>query len=195
MNTQIVNGNAKILTDPTLLVQEGQTATVALTREVSTNTGTTTFNQNGDATSFQQDPPRAAGLTLAISIDRIDDNGFVALSVAPTITAPAGEQTNPDDSKTTLLSARSLQSGQVRLRDGQTLILSGIIQDSDRSTVTKVPILGDIPILGALFRKSEQENTRQEVIILLTPQILDDSGDASFGYRYTSDRAVQERMR
>jgi type IV pilus assembly protein PilQ len=195
LNAQIVNGNAKILTDPTLLVQEGQTATVALTQEVSTTTGTTTFSDTGEAISFEQDDPRAAGLTLAISIDRIDDNGFVALSVAPTITAPAGEQENPDGSITTLLSARSLQSGQVRLRDGQTLILSGIIQDSDRSSVTKVPILGDIPILGALFRSEERGNSRQEVIVLLTPQVLDDSGDASFGYRYTSDQTVQEMMR
>lgn len=195
LNAQIVNGNAKILTDPTLLVQEGQTATVALTQEVSTTTGTTIFSDTGEAISFDQDDPRAAGLTLAISIDRIDDNGFVALSVAPTITAPAGEQENPDGSITTLLSARSLQSGQVRLRDGQTLILSGIIQDSDRSSVTKVPILGDIPILGALFRSEERENARREVIVLLTPQVLDDSGDASFGYRYTSDQTVQEMMR
>jgi type IV pilus assembly protein PilQ len=195
LNTQIINGNAKILTDPTLLVQEGQTATVALTQEVSTTTGTTTFSDSGEVISFEQDDPRAAGLTLAIAIDRIDDNGFVSLSVAPTITAPAGEQENPDGSTTTLLSARSLQSGQVRLRDGQTLILSGIIQDSDRSSVTKVPILGDIPILGALFRSEERENTRREVIVLLTPEVLDDSGDASFGYRYTSGREVQEMMR
>jgi type IV pilus assembly protein PilQ len=54
------------------------------------------------------------------------------------------------------------------------LILSGIIQESDRTTVTKVPILGDIPILGALFRSTNKSNQRQEVIVLLTPQILND---------------------
>ncbi|MBW4464466.1 MAG: AMIN domain-containing protein [Pegethrix bostrychoides GSE-TBD4-15B] len=194
LNAQIQEGNAQVLTDPTLLVQEGQTATVAITEEVSTTTGTTTFSDTGEVVSFDQDDPRAAGLTLAVAIDRIDDNGFVSLSVAPTITAPAGQQENPDGSLTTLLSSRSLQSGQVRLRDGQTLILSGIIQDSDRSTVTKVPILGDIPILGALFRSTSQNNQRREVIVLLTPEILDESGDAAFGYRYTSDRDVQELL-
>lgn len=194
LNAQIQEGNAQVLTDPTLLVQEGQTATVAITEEVSTTTGTTTFTDSGEVASFEQDDPRAAGLTLAVAIDRIDDNGFVSLSVAPTITAPSGQQENPDGSETTLLSSRSLQSGQVRLRDGQTLILSGIIQDSDRSTVTKVPILGDIPILGALFRSTEQDNQRREVIVLLTPEILDDSGDSAFGYRYTSDRDVQELL-
>jgi type IV pilus assembly protein PilQ len=73
-----------------------------------------------------------------------------------------------------LIQERTLSSGEIRLRDGQTLILSGIIQESDRSTVTKVPILGDIPILGALFRSTSKSTGRQEVIVLLTPQILND---------------------
>lgn len=192
LEAEITSGNAKILTDPTLIVQEGQRATVALTQEVQTSTGTTTFDEDGDVVSFEQDDPRAAGLTLVIEVNRIDDNGFVALSVAPTVTAPVGQQTNPDDSVTTLLSARSLESGQIRLRDGQTLVLTGIIQDSDRVTVSKVPILGDIPLLGALFRSTERENERREVIVLLTPQIIDDSDRSSFGYSYTPGRGAQE---
>jgi type IV pilus assembly protein PilQ len=194
LQTEISNGNGKILTDPTLIVQEGQKATVALTNEVQTTTGKTTFNERGDVTSFQQDPPRAAGLTLVIEINRIDDNGFVSLSVAPTITAPVGQQTNPDRSVTTLLSSRSLETGLVRLRDGQTLILSGIIQDSDRTTVSKVPILGDIPLLGLLFRSTERQNERREVVVLLTPQIINDSDQSSFGYSYTPSRDAQQLL-
>jgi type IV pilus assembly protein PilQ len=68
-----------------------------------------------------------------------------------------------------------MNSGEIRLRDGQTLILSGIIQESDRTSVSKVPILGDIPILGALFRSTNKTNQRQEVVVLLTPQILNDN--------------------
>lgn len=191
---QITNGNAKILTDPTLIVQEGQQATVALTEEVPTTTGETTFSEDGNAIAFEQDDPRAAGLTLVIEVNRIDDNGFISLSVAPTVTAPSGEQENPDGSNTTLLSSRSLQSGQIRLRDGQTLVLSGIIQDSDRTTISKVPILGDIPLLGALFRSTERQNDRQEVIVLLTPQIINDSDTSSFGYNYSPGAEAQQLM-
>jgi type IV pilus assembly protein PilQ len=84
-----------------------------------------------------------------------------------------------------LVQERRLQSGQIRLRDGQTLILSGIIQETDQTTVSKVPILGDIPLLGALFRSTSRQNGRQEVIVLLTPQIIEDSMGSSFGYNYT----------
>ncbi|MBD3884908.1 AMIN domain-containing protein [Phormidium tenue FACHB-886] len=194
LDAEITSGNAKILTDPTLIVQEGQTATVALTEEVPTTTGQTTFSETGEVVSFEQDPPRAAGLTLAIEISRIDDNGFVSLSVAPTITAPSGQQENPDGSETTLLSSRSLQSGQVRLRDGQTLILSGIIQDSDRTTISKVPILGDLPLLGILFRSTERTNERREVIVLLTPQIVDDSANTQPVESYTPEQDIQRLL-
>lgn len=134
-----------------------------------------------------------------LRVERIDDNGFVSLSVAPTVSAISGSATTSTGEQIALLSERSLTSGLIRLRDGQTLILSGIIQDSDRTTVTKVPILGDIPILGALFRSTNKTNQRNEVIVLLTPQIMDDSErSSSLGTNYTPGpdaRQMLERSR
>ena len=92
----------------------------------------------------------------------------------------------------TLLNARELQSGLVRVRDGQTLVLSGIIQETDQVSTTKVPILGDIPLLGALFRSTSETTTRNELIVLLTPEILDDTDQSVFGYSYTPSEEVQE---
>jgi type IV pilus assembly protein PilQ len=91
-----------------------------------------------------------------------------------------------------LLSKRTLNSGQIRIRDGQTLVLSGIIRDSDRQTLTKVPLLGDLPIIGALFRQETNQNIRNEVIIVVTPRIIDDSQDANWGYTYQSGPEVQK---
>jgi type IV pilus assembly protein PilQ len=190
---QVENGNAKILTDPTLIIQEGQTATVGLTTQVVQKVTTTIqTTPSGNITTTEADLTDA-GLILGISVDRIDDNGFVTLSVAPSISAPVGVvPTGNQGGFVTLLSQRVLQSGQVRVRDEQTLLLSGIIQESERSSVTKVPILGDIPILGALFRSTEIDNRRQELIVLLTPQILDDSDQSVFGYSYTPSAEVQD---
>lgn len=194
LQATITNGNAKILTDPTLTVQEGQTAVVNLTQEVfggfelrTETTGTTT------ASTARTPIIKQAGLILQIRIDRIDDNGFVSLSVAPTVSAIGGVQPTPEGD-ISLISSRQLTSGLIRLRDSQTLILSGIIQDSDRATVSKVPILGDIPILGALFRNTGRNNARQEVIVLLTPQILDDAASASVGYNYTPGAEARQML-
>ena len=195
LRAQITSGNAKILTDPTLLVQEGQTAGVNLTQEVVGNIERQTETSDNLTTVTVTAEIREAGLELGITVDRIDDNGFVTLNINPRVTSIRETQNlsiGDDVNQIALLNVRELNSGQIRLRDGQTLILTGIIQESDRTTVRKVPILGDLPILGALFRSTNRVNQRQEVIVLLTPQVLDDSERGAFGYNYTPGREAQE---
>lgn len=202
LQAAVTNGSAKILTDPTLVVQEGQKAEVRLTQEVVTNIvqNVTGGTGNTPATVTITVQKASAGLILPVQVDRIDDNGFISLSIAPSIARPdssfqlnlPGTGGSPTSSNLiTLLSERRVESGQFRLRDGQTLVLSGIIQDEDRTTVTKVPILGDIPILGALFRRTDRQNQRREVIVLVTPRVLDDSDRSAFGYSYTPGPEVQ----
>ncbi|MGP1385510.1 MAG: AMIN domain-containing protein [Thainema sp.] len=194
LQAQVVSGNAKILTDPTLIVQEGETASVVLAEQVITNVVTERTITDGNVFENVELELSNAGLTLNIIVDRIDDNGFITMQVNPEVTAPTATE-EFGDVDVTLLAQRILNSGRVRLRDGQTLILSGIIQDTDRTTVSKVPILGDLPIIGSLFRSTNSENERREVIVLVTPQILDDTDQSVFGYGYTPGRNVQEILR
>jgi type IV pilus assembly protein PilQ len=199
LQSQIATGNGKILTDPVLVVQEGQTANVRLTREVIGNIKREISSREGGLVVETITVEKVgAGLTLNVKVDRIDDNGFVALSVAPVVTIPYDTITanvgSGGEQGITLLNERSLQSGVIRMRDGQTLVLSGIIQDSDRTEVRKVPILGDIPILGALFRRTNRVNERREVIVLLTPQIMDDSERSSSGYNYTPSPDARQML-
>ncbi|MEO1431648.1 MAG: AMIN domain-containing protein [Cyanobacteria bacterium J06632_19] len=193
LQTQVTNGNAKILTDPTLIVQEGQEARVDLTQEVLGRITTTFVDTPGGSREVTEPEKEKVGLTVGVKIERIDDNGFVSLSVAPSVKAPAGQQ-DTGQGFVTLISERSLQSGLVRMRDGQTLILSGIIQESDRVSVSKTPILGDIPILGSLFRRTNKNNQRNEVIVLLTPQVMDDSQGSSYGYNYKPSPEVRRML-
>ncbi|PSN17683.1 type II secretory pathway, component HofQ [filamentous cyanobacterium CCP5] len=193
----INNNNAKILTDPTLVVQEGQSASVALVENVLTSLQTQVNPETGAVTSitpvFEE-----AGLQLQINVETIDDNGFVTFNVSPQVSAPqapitfnsgfGGAQT------LTPLQIREVSTGSIRIRDGQTLVVAGIIQDSDATSVTKVPILGDLPILGALFRSTTETNQRNEVIVLLTPDILDDSDESVFGYSYVPAEEIQEAI-
>ncbi|TAE58944.1 MAG: type IV pilus secretin family protein [Nostocales cyanobacterium] len=183
LQTQVTNGNAKILTDPTLIVQEGQNAEVKLISEVYGGIRVTP--------ELREPIIKEAGLTLAVRVERIDDNGFVSLSVAPTVAGIGGTAATVDGT-ISLLAARTLESGLIRLRDGQTLILSGIIQESDRTTVTKLPILGDIPLLGSLFRSTNKDTERREVIVLLTPQVMDDSQRSAYGYNYNPSPQVRQ---
>lgn len=193
LTAQITSGNAKILTDPTLVVQESETASVNLTQEILSGV---IVGGDGSVTPNI----REAGLILELIVSRIDDNGFISLNVNPSVTAPSGSVDSGVAGQGTvgLLSTRSLNSGLVRLRDGQTLILSGIIQETDTINISKVPILGDLPIIGALFRSSNRTNQRQEIVVLVTPRILDESlsgGGFGFDADFSPDtrQLLQER--
>jgi type IV pilus assembly protein PilQ len=193
LQASVVNGNAKILTDPTLVVQEGQVANVELTEEVVGTVEAETEVSNGVSNTTFTIEKEKAGLVLGIQVDRIDDNGFVTLSVSPSLKVPVDRfGALEDNAFATLLSERKLSSGTIRIRDGQTLVLAGIIQDTDRSEVRKIPILGDLPLLGSLFRRTDRRNERKELVVLLTPQLLDDSNASTAGYSYTPSREAQE---
>ncbi len=196
LQASIQTGNAKILTDPSLVVQEGQQATVKLTEKVLESVETSVDPLSGERTTT---PVLAdAGLTLAVNVDQVDDNGFISLSVSPTIASPGSPiQFNSGGltiNTLTPLIRRELTSGLIRLRDGQSLILSGIIQEKQQSSETKVPILGDIPILGALFRSRTNSNSRSEVIILLTPKIIEDSATSTLGINYQPGQDAAEML-
>ena len=195
LTAQVTSGNAKILTDPTLVVQEGQEATVKLVQNIVESVETDIDSESGVRTITPV--IGEAGLTLNVNIEQIDDNGFVSLSVNPKVTSVGASQDFDSGAGAVntlnLLSNRELNSGLLRLRDGQTLILSGIIQDGERTTVSKVPILGDIPLLGSLFRSNSKTNERAEVIVLLTPQVIDEQ--SGFGYNYRPGKEAREMLR
>jgi type IV pilus assembly protein PilQ len=201
ISANINSSNAKIITDPSLTVQEGETGTISLTEGVATKSTVTpaTFSDTGRQTSpaIQTITVEDLGLALNIKVDTIDDNGFINLSVSPNISAPGAlvvNQTSSDGIPVFVRSVnkRILNSGKIRLRDSQTLVLSGIIRDQDVESTSKVPFLGDLPIIGALFRSSSTQNNRSEVIILVTPRIIDDSQNANWGYTYQPGAEVQK---
>jgi type IV pilus assembly protein PilQ len=128
---------------------------------------------------------QTAGLVLGARIERIDDNGFVTFALSPSVSAvvdtiPAGNNC-PSIS---ILSVRRLDTGAVRVRDGQTLILTGVISDSDRAEVSKWPILGDMPLIGQFFRSSGNNREKRELVIMVTPRIINDEVGGVYGYGY-----------
>ena len=169
-----------------MLVQEGETATIEtgtdfvvnVERDENGDTGTTTYTYEKET----------AGLTLEVDVDKIDDNGFITMNVNPSVSVPVPAQQAPGTETGGVqifnLNKRDLQSGSIRLRDGQTLILTGVVSEQQLEEVKKWPILGDLPLIGSLFRSSESTRTKDELVILVTPRVLDDDQGGGFGYGY-----------
>ena len=87
-----------------------------------------------------------------------------------------------------------MDSGQIRLRDGQSLVLTGVITDSDRAVAQKWPILGDLPLIGQLFRSTASSREKNELVIIVTPRILDDEQGGAYGYGYRPATAASREM-
>jgi len=171
LEAQIQSRSAKILAQPTLLVQEGKASVVKTGLEVVVNI---------DGDKYEKE---TAGLTLTVAVDRVDDNGFVTMDIFPKLGFPvlAGERSGIPFYN---IDSRELAARSIRLRDRQTLVVSGVISEQQSEEAKKWPILGDLPIIGSLFRSSQSARTKEELVVVVTPQILDDDQGGDFGYGY-----------
>lgn len=190
LEAQIISTSAKTIAQPTLLVQEGESAKVEAGESFITGVDATE-TANG-STQFSN-TRETAGLILDVSVEKIDDNGFISLELKPEISVPesAGEQQGVPIFN---LVARRLNSGKIRLRDGQTLILTGVIQDRDIQRARKWPLLGDLPLIGQLFRSSDSTRVKKELVIIVTPSILDDFNGGRYGYGYRGSTVEAQKM-
>ena len=175
LEAAIESQSARIVAEPTLLVGEGKTSVVKTGVEVVVNVKA---SENG--ITYEKE---TAGVALTVSVDKIDDNGFVTLTITPKlgIPLPAGSVENIPFYN---IDTRQMVANGIRLRDRQTLIVSGVMSESQAELVTKWPILGDLPLVGSLFRSSGSTRQKQELVVVVTPQIIDDVQGGSMGYGY-----------
>jgi type IV pilus assembly protein PilQ len=125
-----------------------------------------------------------AGLTFGARVSKIDDNGFVTFNLSPSVSASTPGTPVTGCGPINILSVRRLDTGSVRVRDGQTLILTGVISDFNSQTVDKWPILGDLPLVGQFFRSSGGSREKRELVIMVTANIVTDTDGGGYGYGY-----------
>jgi type IV pilus assembly protein PilQ len=142
-----------------------------------------TPGQNGAPTTCQPEFG-ISGLTFGAKVTKIDDNGFVTFAMTPAITAATRTQLVPNCGLIDILAIRRLDTGSARVRDGQTLIMTGVISDADNQTVSKWPILGDLPLVGQFFRATAGARDKRELVIMVTPRIIMEDQGGNFGYGY-----------
>jgi len=183
LTASINSSSAKILANPTLVVQEGNEANVESIMSVVTSVSVEKTPFSTVCTQTRQD----AGLKLPLKVSKIDDNGFVTMSMKPSISVPqiAGQAVCAGRLNIYNVITRVLDSGDIRLRDGQTLVVTGVIQDRNSSAAEKIPLLGDLPLVGQYFRGSRTEREKSELVILATPRIIRDDDGGTYGYGST----------
>ena len=177
-------GNVKAISNPKIMTLNNQPALISVGSEFFYKISQTQNQQGsggGVANTLQNDSVQSvfAGVLLDITPE-IDDEGRVTLKINPAISdtiipvAPSDGVTGTDQLGRTLPPdlKRQQLSAVVTVQDGERVILGGLIQSKDSINENKVPLLGDIPIIGWLFKYEEKVNTIEELVIVIEPHII-----------------------
>jgi type II secretion system protein D len=158
-----------VLSRPQILTSDNQQATIMVGQEVPLVTGSQVIGLTGNSVNtFNY---TNVGVTLAVT-PNISPDGFVRMVVAPQITELTTETVQVSTGINAPILNQRTATTSVSVQSGQSILIGGLISTSDELTSKKMPVLGDIPLMGPLFRSNVKTSTRTELLILLTPQVL-----------------------
>lgn len=157
------NNLARVLAKPELIVQSGETADFLVGGEVPIPVSQ---NENTITVEYKE-----FGVRLRFS-PVITESGRIQMTVAPEV-SNIDESAGSQNGSIIVPGFRSRRaSTTITLSDGQSFVIGGLIQDNLRTSINKIPLLGDIPILGALFRSTSYDKDQTELAILVTPEFV-----------------------
>jgi general secretion pathway protein D len=186
--------NTNIVSTPNLMTLDNEEAKIVVGENVPFITGQFTSTGSGGGggavNPFQTIERKDVGITLRIR-PQIGENGAIRMTIfqeqssVKSDTAAGTTNAGPSTTK------RSIE-GTVTIDDGQILVLGGLIEDRFITNKSKVPLLGDMPLVGGLFRSESRERRRTNLMVFLRPIVLRDADGAN---RFSLDRYEQLRTR
>lgn len=153
-------GNAKLLSNPKIMAMNGKEAKVQIGEQVIYSGGPTQPPQEKDT-----------GIILDIT-PRINDEGWITLDVNPEVSEAVWREVKGGGTFPYPSIVKRIAKTTVKVKDGEEILIGGLIQQSDSKSNSRIPILGDIPVLKSLFGKSGSTSKTRELIILITPHII-----------------------
>ena len=177
-----------ILSTPSVVTMDNQEAEIVVAQNVPFITGSFTTAADGASNPFQTVERQDVGITLKVT-PQINDGNTIKLEIAQEVSnVSASTSANGD----IITNKRSINTS-VLVEDGEILVLGGLIDDTLRDQVSKVPLLGDIPLLGWLFRSHSTTKEKQNLMVFMRPSIMRDGAAAHYhtNEKYNYLRAQQ----
>jgi general secretion pathway protein D len=159
---QIQNGNGRIVSRPRIAAQSGSTAKIVTGDALPILTAITLSGVNGVQQQVQY---VNVGVTLQIA-PRVSGDGFVTSHVFTVVSSVTGK-----DQGYPIISQREAETSAT-VRDGDSFVIGGLTQDENITIKSKIPLLGDIPVVGNVFRHDESTRNKTELYIVVTPRIV-----------------------
>ena len=161
-------GKAKVLSDPKVATLNNKEANINITTQIPYTT--TEVSASNPPVSTTKVTYLTTGIILKVT-PTINPDGRISMKINPSISQPSATIT-PVAGGAPGIDTRSADTSVI-VRDGETIVIGGLISDTQSEAVFKVPILGDIPILGYLFKKKSMSRTRMELLIFVTPKVIE----------------------
>lgn len=162
------DSRSRLMSSPRITTMDNKEATLEATDRIYWK-GDTTYYANSDYTS-ENIKNEDIGIKLTVT-PRINKKGYITLTIEQEIQTNEGYQ-QINGSSYPQLNTRKM-GADVAVQSGETVVLGGLAQNSITKASTKIPLLGDIPLLGWLFRSETDETVRTEIIVFLTPRVID----------------------
>ena len=165
------SGNSNIMSTPNLMTVDNEEAKIVVGRNVPFITGQFTSTGTGTTNPFQTVERKDVGITLRIK-PQIGEGGTIRMTIFQESSAVVGQAEGTSGTGPTT-SKRSIETNVI-VDDGSILVLGGLIEDRIDISSSKVPLLGDIPGIGALFRSESRSKQRTNLMVFLRPVVLRD---------------------
>ncbi len=184
------NSNFNLLSTPSLLTLDNQKAEILVGQNVPFQTGSYTTDAAGANNPFTTIERQDVGVKLKV-VPHINEGATLRLEIDQEISSLAPVTTSASGASDLITNKRSIKS-TVLAEDGQIVVLGGLIQDDVTQSESKVPLLGDIPLLGALFRSTKDVHTKRNLMVFLRPTIIRDATGlaALSGKKYSDIRIL-----
>lgn len=169
----VANGTdntGKTIARPTVSTINGKEATINLADRVPILTTTTSNNDTTTTVDYQD-----VGVILKVTPRINEDTGYVTMSLNPSVSTITGRVQNNNVSAPQI-STRSVTTN-LRCKSGQTIILGGLLKKDDIQSISKIPFLGDLPILGKIFQYKDHTNDETELVVMVTPIVEGDENN------------------
>ena len=164
------DADTKILARPKVLTLDNESAIIKLTSNQAV--GFTSTAQATTGTKSTTPERTQTGVSLTVT-PQVNEGGFVTMAVEPTVTKVVTASVTPPSDLGTVVDPKTRSAKVVvRVRNGDTLVLGGLIDRSDSETLRRVPVLSGIPILGGAFKNQEINDSASELVVFVSPRIL-----------------------
>jgi MSHA type pilus biogenesis protein MshL len=187
LNAFATQGKVNVLSSPRVTAMNNEPAVMRIgTQDVFFTTTTQVNPDTGQILQTTVTPQSITeGVVLSVT-SQVSADGVINMSINPSITERTGVATSRLGDTVPIISVREADT-IVRVREGETIVIAGLMQDRNTTDNTKVPVLGDIPVIGHAFKSTSTRRTKTDLVILLTPTVM--------GPAQVTDRTARELRR